>query len=330
MTRKNLIFLLVLVIALGIYVLLKSFIATSKDKQPPEAVVTLGVATWPGFAIGIVGMKKGFFDGLTVRTKVLDDLPTRHAAFRSGDIDVMASSVDLFVQERSQGVEGQIAIVTDFSYGGDGIIAKHDMHALSDLKGKRIAFARATPSHYLLYKALVKAGMTPADITQIKVEDPSHAGEAFVGGSVDAAVTWEPLLTEVKKSGKGHVLVSSKDIPDAIVDILVASPSLLNNKNTLYRLVAGWKKSAAFVLAHPDESARLMAEGLGIKEEDTRGMMAGLRFADEQESRDLLCNQGAGGISSIIKDARAFWISQGIIPTGPNAEVAVSQAYCEK
>jgi len=87
----------------------------------------------------------------------------------------MISSLDVFAQESAQGIKGKVFLVTDVSWGGDGIVARKEIKSIRDLKGKKVAFARGTPSHFLLYKALKQAGLSPKDIVQVKVDDPGHA-----------------------------------------------------------------------------------------------------------------------------------------------------------
>ncbi len=85
--------------------------------------VTVAIATWPGFAAGFVGKAKGYFGGLDVNFVTMDDAQARHAAFQSGQVTVMISSADVFMQERAEGIEGTIILVTDESFGADGIVA---------------------------------------------------------------------------------------------------------------------------------------------------------------------------------------------------------------
>jgi NitT/TauT family transport system substrate-binding protein len=302
-----------------------------KSRPVPPATVRIGIATWPGFASGMIGKEKGFFQDIDLQYRTIDDLNARHAAFSSGDLDIMISSIDLWVQERSQGLDGKAFIVTDESAGGDGIVAKPNIKTASDLRGKKVAFARATPSHYLLFKVLEKAGLTPNDITQVKVEDPGNAGQAFLGGSVDAAVTWEPFLTQVKESSSGHVLATSKEFPGIIVDVLVASPKLLNQPEVLDRFIRGWLQSVEYIKANPNESARIIAKGLNTKEDDIQGMMAGLQFANADRNRYFFCseNPSTSPLSSIIKDAGGFWKQQGIIPNVPESDNILTPRICQ-
>jgi NitT/TauT family transport system substrate-binding protein len=325
--RKSLILALLAVVAVVAIIA----VVVYRNQFPPHERIRVGIATWPGFAIGFIGKERQLFPGLDVEIKIIDDMPARHAAFQSGDIDVMISSVDGFVQEYEQGVRGKIILVTDESFGGDGIVVKADIKSAADLRGKKVAFARATPSQFLLYKVLQKAGISLSDIDQVAVDDPGNAGQAFLGGSVDAAVTWEPFLTQVAKSGNGKVLATSRDFPDTIVDVLVASPQMLARKEALREFIVGWLRSVDYAQAHSSESLGIIAAGLNMKAEDAAGTMAGLSLVDRTKNEYFLCGPDIDRlpIAKIIDDAATFWLSQKIIAQKPTAADVVSTSLCD-
>lgn len=80
---------------------------------------------------------------------------------------------------RQGGVNNQVILIPKGS----------DIRTVSDLKGKRIAYVRATTTHYFLAKILKEHGLGFADIypMALTVED---AFAAFKRGDVDAWVTW--------------------------------------------------------------------------------------------------------------------------------------------
>ncbi len=312
--------LVLIVLSLLLFTL---FIFVGCSKKPTSTKeLTVGIATWAGFGTGMVGMEKGFFGDIIVETKILDVSTARHSAFISGNIDIMISSVDLYAQEAAQKITGQVFLVTDESMGGDGIVVSDSIKTIEDLKGKKVAFNRGGPSDYLLYKALSDKGVGLDEIVQVEVDDPSKAGDAFLGGAVDAAVTWEPFLSQVVTSGKGRILLTTKDYPNIIVDILVASDKLAANEELLKRFMDGWLKSVDFIKANPTEAAIIMSKGLNLPVEDVEGMMAGLRYADR--ARNVYFFSSASPeqtkLAQIYNDASKYWKEAGII----NSHAAVS------
>jgi NitT/TauT family transport system substrate-binding protein len=74
-------------------------------------------------------------------------------------------------------------------------------------------------SEFFLAYVLQQNGMSINDIHIQDMESSSTAGSTFVAGCTDVAVTWEPWLDRAEKVPFGHVLVSSKEYPNIIVDV---------------------------------------------------------------------------------------------------------------
>lgn len=292
-----------------------------------ESNITIGIVTWPGFCSAMVGQEKGFFgDNIKIENKVLDDSDARHAAFQSGKIDIMISSVDLFAQEYIQGINGEILLVTDQSWGSDGIVVKNEINTAADLNGKNVAFARGTPSQFLLYKVLLEAGLTFDSIKQTVVSDPSLAAQTFLGGSADAAVTWEPFLSEVKERKEGKILATSADFPSVIIDILICNEKFAQNPELIKEFITGWLKSVDYIKENPEEASQIIAKGLNVKGEDIDGMMAGLKFADRQTNIDFF---KTNKLDEVYESAFNFWKSQGIIDENAKLKNTVNKTAIE-
>lgn len=328
--RNKLIIAAVITIILGV----AAFFLYWWPNRTPEPIqktkLKLGIATWAGFGTGIVGMEKGYFPTIDLETKTLDDGRARQAAFVSGDIDIMISSIDLYAQESAKGIQGKIILVTDESQGGDGIVAKAEIKTVADLKGKTVAYAHGGPSDYFLFKVLEDAGLGLDEVKLITVDDPSRAGEVFLSGDVDAAVTWEPFLSNTAESGKGHILITTKEKPEIIVDILVASDKLAGNEKLLREFMDGWMKSVDFIEQHPEEAAGIMAKGLNLPIGDVEGMMAGLKFADSDRNQYFFNALIPANIrlTNLLNEAGKYWKSIGIIEEPVDGATLVSPVAC--
>lgn len=316
-----LLFTFLILIAIAIYTAFNFRSITHKTDT-----LNVGIASWPGFASAMVGMEKGFFSGIRINNHILDDASARHAAFQNGSIDIMISSIDVFAQEAAQGLPGKVILVTDESWGGDGIVVKPEITSIADLKGKKVVFARATPSHYLLLRVLEKAGLSISDIQPIQVDDPGRAGDAFLSGTVDSAVTFEPFLSNVAQSGKGKILLTTKDYPDIVVDVLVASDKLSGNQELLRRFFDGWLKSVDYIKQHPDESSQIIAKGLNTPTKDIQDMMSGLRFADRERNSYFFNKVGLTNMymANLLNAAGSYWKVSGVISAPADGTSRVS------
>src|SRR4030081_2446790 len=64
--------------------------------------------------------------------------------------------------------------------------------SVADLKGKKVALNKGSNVHYLLVKALEKAGIKYSEIEPVFLA-PADARAAFERGAVDAWVIWDPF-----------------------------------------------------------------------------------------------------------------------------------------
>jgi sulfonate transport system substrate-binding protein len=90
---------------------------------------------------------------------------------------------------------------------GEAILVPKDspIKSVAELKGKKIALNKGSNVHYLLVKALEKAGLKYTDIQPVFLA-PSDALAAFTRGSVDAWVIWDPYEAAAEASTGARVL----------------------------------------------------------------------------------------------------------------------------
>lgn len=86
------------------------------------------------------------------------------------------------------------------------IVPKHStLKTVADLKGKKVALNKGSNVHYLLVKALEKAGLAYKDIDVLFLA-PADARAAFERGSIDAWVIWDPFLAAAEKQLGARIL----------------------------------------------------------------------------------------------------------------------------
>ncbi len=85
--------------------------------------------------------------------------------------------------------------------------------SVAELKGKKIAFQKASIGHYLLVKALEQAGLKLSDVESVSLPPPD-ANVAFSQGKVDAWLIWEPFVTRAEQKKVGRVLINGGNLRD--------------------------------------------------------------------------------------------------------------------
>ncbi|MFN8206128.1 MAG: phosphate ABC transporter substrate-binding/OmpA family protein [Bacteroidales bacterium] len=243
-----------------------------------EKVLTIGVVTWGGYAggeyfnEGFKASKESRFYkdyGFMVDFKLLDDFNDCRNAWKSGNIDLMWATVDAFTTEMNglKEFEPQVIFQADWSRGGDAVVVTRNIKNVTDLKGKKVAFAEMTPSHTFLLWLLEAGNLEYADITPVKVANAIDAADLFKKGQVEAAVVWSPDDADcVAKVSGARVLQSTKEASFIIADVFVAKRKFVEeNGEMLKNFVEGWFKGAAEINTSAEaknKAARILASGL--------------------------------------------------------------------
>src|ERR1700744_568419 len=96
---------------------------------------------------------------------------------------------------------------------GEAILVPKDspLKSVADLKGQKVALNKGSNVHYLLVKALEKAGLKYTDIEPVYLA-PSDALAAFSRGSVDAWVIWDPYEAAAEASTGARILADGTGI----------------------------------------------------------------------------------------------------------------------
>jgi NitT/TauT family transport system substrate-binding protein len=199
----------------------------------------------------------------------------------------------------------------DESYGADGIVVSPKIKTPQDIKGKKVAYTRGSPSHFFLIQFLKKNGLSMSDIDRVEVDDPGRAGEAFASGSVDVAVTWEPNISQIVSSGKGRVLESTRTSPGLIVDIMVISPEMYaQRKADVQKFVDGWLRAVEYIKTNQADAYSIMARGINVPAADFPQIAAGIRYADLGKNRELLLPEGDSKAIRIFDEAARVYVEE--------------------
>lgn len=174
------------------------------------------------------------------------DYGTRFRRLKDEELELAVATVDSYVLNgEPHGYPGVIVAVIDESKGGDAIVARSAAIAnLDDLKRKpavRVAYTPASPSEHLL-----KAIATHFDITglkrggaaqRIQADGSSDALEKLRAGKADVAVLWEPDVSRAVADPAFVKLIGTEDTDKLVVDVLLASRRLLQEKPEAVRTV---------------------------------------------------------------------------------------------
>ena len=286
---------------------------------------------WVGFGPLFIAKEKGFFDreGVEVELIRIEEHTTQYAGLFSGQIDAAAAAFqDAPVFSDPAEPPLVCVLMLDESRGADGILATRDIQSIAELKGRSVAVLHGSVSHFYLSVLLTEAGLTQADleIVDLNAED---AGEAFMMQEVDAAITWEPWLTQGRTVDHGHLLTDSSERPGLIVDGLLTRADVFAARTADFRAVArAWDAAVGYFEANPDEAIQIMARHVGGWLEDPAVFaetLKGVRFFDAESNREYFGTpEHPGQIYQTARYAIDLWSSVGMLkaPLSPAEIIA--------
>jgi sulfonate transport system substrate-binding protein len=138
------------------------------------------------------------------------------------------------------------------------------IHSVADLKGKKVAVAKASGSHYLLLESLKKSGLKWKDIEPAYLQ-PADGRAAFERGSVDAWVVWEPFVAALLKSTPSRVLTDGSFAQVGYRRYYLAStPYATQYPNVLKVVVDELRKTGEWAKQNPKEAADFLSPLVGI------------------------------------------------------------------
>jgi sulfonate transport system substrate-binding protein len=189
--------------------------------------------------------------------------------------------------------------------------------SLAALRGKRVAFQKGSSAHYLLLRALEKAGLQLSDIEPIYLA-PADARAAFERRSVDAWAIWDPYWAAAATGAQARVLTTGEGLSDNITFYESSREFVDAHPAAIQPLFAALNEADQFVQAHRAEAAQLIASATGLDPP------AAAKFVERRQGSPVTVMTRAGiAGQQAIADAFA---KAGVIPVRVEVGAAVWHA----
>ena len=279
--------------------------------------VTMAFCTWTGYSPMFIAQEQGYFEeaGINMDIQVIEDESTYAALITTGNVQFLATAQDPNIKMFANGADSRFVLTMDASNGADGLVATEEIQSLDDLAGKKLALDKSASSYYFFLTALEQGStLSEDDIDVIDMGDTTEAGLAFMSGTVDAAIMWEPELSEALETVEGaHALVTSADCPNTILDSLVVNTKYAQENPEVVEAVAeAWYKAIDFMNENPEEAYEMMASGFEeVSAEDVASDVQGLVFYGREENQTLNDESTEDSIYSISQKMADFWMEKG-------------------
>ena len=267
-----------------------------------DTTIRVLAPTWVGFAPALVAQDLGCYaeEGVTLDFRFEDDRANVMAAMERGDIDADMRTVGEHQgRPRVPETPGTIIGTIDISVGGDGVLVDGSIESVADLAGKTVAIEPNIPARLLLQMELSKVGLSINDLSLREIATADTIA-VLADPSIAAVGTYEPFLSQalqILPDRSPRVLVSSRDEPDLIVDIITArDAALAENPGKFESLLRCVYRAVDFQRANPDEFAALAAPYFGLTAADvTEIVETSLAYTTYEEAVEFLGTDGGTG-----------------------------------
>lgn len=283
----------------------------SEQAADGQKNITIAFCTWAGYAPLFIAQDQGYFEeyGYTPEIQIIEDESTYGSLFSSGSIQALGQVMDRDLVQFEAGAPESYVCTMDASTGGDGLVAKAEIKTVNDLKGKTVALDKSATSYYFFMQVLADSDITEEDVT-ISDMGNDEAGEALLAGNVDAAVTWEPILSQC--ADQGTLLASSKDYDKTVVDILTVSNEFAEENPDIYDVLADcWNRSVDYLNENFEDGCAIMAKGLDLEAEEVQEECAGITFYDKAMNDAFADTSKEGNVMEVAQSMAKFWMDKG-------------------
>ncbi len=222
------------------------------EKREKVVIAEDGAASGAGFYIAT---EKGYFEDYNIEVEFAqfsnsdDMLP----ALAAGEVDIAGGvSTASFFNAISQGID--VKIIADKGHNVPGqsyftfVIGNHMVDEIKDypdFKGKKIAVSSHNSiDEYIFEEMIEHAGLTKDDVEFVLMSDFGSMLGAIDSGTIDAALSIEPMITQGVENGFHVRFGDATDYaPESQIALVLGSPDFMNvEQDVSLRFMAAYLK----------------------------------------------------------------------------------------
>ncbi|MGB3693433.1 MAG: ABC transporter substrate-binding protein [Spirulinaceae cyanobacterium] len=304
---------------------------TSTTSPSSSAPIVIGYSNWAGWWPWAIAEEEGLFEknNANVEMKWFDGYLESMNALAAGQIDGNCQTLNDTISFAGEAIDGEVAVlVNDNSAGNDKIIVTEDINTIEDLKGKEVAVEEGLVDDFLLTLALEEAGMSRDDVKIVNLETGAAAA-AFAAGKTDAVGAFPPFwLTALKREGSKE-LISSKEFPGAIPDLLVVTQKLIDEQpEQVQALVNTWFDILDFMEKNPEKADEIMANRADVSVEELQQFKEGTKmFTLEDNLEAFSPGDSMKNMPYAAKKMADFMVDVGFIEEAPDLEKILDDQF---
>ncbi len=236
----------------------------SKDMEVLQ--LTLGAYEGDTAALVWIAEEQGYFEAevLDIEIKGYEAGKLAVDALLAGEVDIATGAEFVLVRNSFESEELRLLGSIAF-FENNELIARRD-HAIQDPKDlidKRIGVTRKSAGEFFLGRFLLFNGLSLQDVTIVDLT-PSQIVEAISAGEIDAALTWDPNIFEIKKRlGENEIHWSGQIGQDMYFVILGMEAWVTENELAVERFLKALAQAEDYIRSNNENAMVIIQERFG-------------------------------------------------------------------
>lgn len=302
---------------------------TLSSCSPAREPIRIAISAWAGVEPAELAAQLGLYEkrGVDVEMVRFSAYSDSLEALRDGNVDAGMHTLDDSLRNMAVGSDVRVVLLTDYSFGGDGLVAKAGIESLADLGGSRIGVELGTVGHLSVLKILEKGGISIDEVTLISI--PAwEIQQAMINGDIDAGVTWEPYLTETAQLIDGKVLITSRDYPETIITTMTFDAQIVEEREKdVQAVVAAYFEAVEYIKQNPQQAFEIMGAAEGVDAEEFASHVDGIKYLDLSANAELFGADSNGRIYSATQEISDFLFANNVIQNSPDVHIMLESLF---
>lgn len=268
----------------------------SREKAGNDKTIKIGILNTPNdIAVARkANILKKVFPGYRIKYITFDSGVDANKALMTSSIDFATMGDTNAIVALTSNIPAKLFWLNEICQTNEELIVRKDIGVKNcqDLRNKTVATPFASTSHLSLLYTLKKYQLSNK-VTLLDM-DTQNIVAAWKRKQIEAAYTWEPTLSVLKKNGL--VLKTSKEIGEE--GMMTGNVTLVSNRfaeqhpELCHRFFRALVKIHKLRMKKKDEITKLAAQQVGISDQEARLQVNGTRWPSQQEEKAYLSPNG--------------------------------------
>lgn len=249
----------------------------------PEQPLRVGLNPWIGYDPLVLARERRLFPPADLGVVELETSGESVRQLRNGLIDAAGLTLPEAMELAAAGVDVRVVAVLSLSRGADAVLARAGLSRPEQLRGARLGMEDSALAAIMLQRLLEAGGLRQDEVRAVIMPATEHEA-AMTQGSVDAVITFEPVIYRLASAGF-NIVLDSANMQGEVVDVLVVRAEVLQSRpRQVVLLLESFEQGRRALLADPEVAARELAAGADLSVEEYVSALARIRLFSREQS----------------------------------------------